>query len=735
MPAGYVVGLPALVMATVTTGPGRWHYGIECFAVRLWKVLQLCDRIRISRRPGVNLFTASLLALFVELVFIRWVPSVVHVVGFFANVVLIASFLGLGVGMMASDSRAPEKAAWRLLVAVSILSSFRILSPSVALDENTAFGMNEVVFAQGIRLPLPLVLVGVFALVAWTMIPFGRMVARPFDELERIPAYTVNIGGSLAGVALFTLASALGTPSIVWFAAALLLLLFRTGLKTVVPALVLTVVVLALVYYADTNGLEGEVMWSPYNQLRVLPVGADVDSGFIIDVNNQFLLSGLDLREGASRKGIDAGMSAGIDSLTSYYDFPFLVSAPESALILGAGAGNDVAAALRAGVGNVTAVEIDPRVAQFGAEHHPEHPYDAPGVQLFVDDARDYLRRSKEKFDLVLFATLDAHGLLSSKSSVRLDSFVYTTESLQEAAKLLSDDGVLVLSFGPFREEVQYRQYSMMEQVFGEPPAYFVHVNGHRALVEGAVDTIDEPPDGWRRIGPDEVAAAFERHPYARRAATDDWPHLYLRRPGIPMEYLTALLGMVIIGLLVVRRQASAMSKSDLPFFFLGAAFLLLETKSVTEFALLIGSTWQTNALVFTVILAIILIANLVVLRGFGGSDRLWMGVIAASLLAQHAWPVSVWPDLGPAGLPAAALYLGIPILAGGIVFARWLRGARVGSVALGVNLLGSVVGGTLEYMSLLAGIRALAIVALILYALAFVTRTIVSTDLIALTD
>jgi len=681
---------------------------------------ELSDQSAISGRAGVSLFTASLLALFVELALIRWIPSVVHVVGFFANVVLIASFLGLGVGMMASDTRAAEKAPWRLLVAVVIMSAFRVLDLS---------------FANGIRLPLSVILVGVFMLVAWTLMPFGQLIAGPFDELGRLPAYTVNIVGSLAGVAVFTLMSALGTPSIVWFVAALLFLLFHTGFRVVVPALGLIVVALGLVYYADTGGLDGDVLWSPYNQLRVRPVGVDIDDGFTIDVNNQFLLSGFDLREGASREGIDTATAADIDSLTTYYDFPFLIATPESALILGAGAGNDIAAAERAGVREVTAVEIDPRVAQFGADHHPEHPHNAPGVKVVVDDARSYLGRSEERFELVLFATLDAHGLLSSTSSVRLDSFVYTIESLREAAGLLDEDGVLVLSFGPFREEVQYRLYFMMEEVFGGRPAYFIHTNNHRMLVAGAVGDLGALPDGWRRIGLGEVAGGFERYPEARRSATDDWPHLYISRRGVPAAYVTALIGMAIVGLLMVRRQAQTMSRIDLPFFFLGAAFLLMETKSVTELALLIGSTWQTNALVFTVILTIILAANLIVHRGSSGSDPVWFGVIAISLLAQYAWPVAVWPELGMASLPAAALYLGTPILAAGILFARWFRNTRVGSVALGVNLLGSVVGGTTEYASLLVGIRALALVALALYALAFFAHASLSTGFVASSD
>lgn len=342
-----------------------------------------------------------------------------------------------------------------------------------------------------------------------------------------------------------------------------------------------------------------------------------------------------------------------------------------------------------------------------------------------IDDARSYLRSSDDKFDLVLFATLDAHGLLASSSSVRLDSFVYTVDSLRDAAELVSEDGVLVLAFGPFREEVQLRQYAMMEEVFGAPPAYYIHTNDHRMLVAGATDAGVPLPPGWSTIPESEVADGFARYPDATRLATDDWPHLYIRSPSIPTEYIIALIGMALIGLFMVRREARQMTRYELPFFFLGAAFLLMETKSVTEFALLIGSTWQTNALVFTVILVIILAANLAVQRGLNVDDRIWLAAIIVSLIAHYVWPVSAWPDFGFGKLLAAGIYLGAPIFAAGVVFARWFSVSRIGSVALGVNLLGSVVGGTLEYTSLLFGIRALALLALALYVMAFITHAL----------
>jgi spermidine synthase len=48
-------------------------------------------------------------------------------------------------------------------------------------------------------------------------------------------------------------------------------------------------------------------------------------------------------------------------------------------VIVGTGTGNDVAAALRAGVGEIDAVEIDPAIVSFGREHHPEDPTRVPG--------------------------------------------------------------------------------------------------------------------------------------------------------------------------------------------------------------------------------------------------------------------------------------------------------------------------------------------------------------------
>src|SRR5205085_3896167 len=70
------------------------------------------------------------------------------------------------------------------------------------------------------------------------------------------------------------------------------------------------------------------------------------------------------------------------------YNLPYrFYRAPASVLVLGAGMGNDVAAALRNGAGEVVAVEIDPLILRLGRKLHFEKPYDSPRVKVVVNDA------------------------------------------------------------------------------------------------------------------------------------------------------------------------------------------------------------------------------------------------------------------------------------------------------------------------------------------------------------
>jgi hypothetical protein len=125
---------------------------------------------------------------------------------------------------------------------------------------------------------------------------------------------------------------------------------------------------------------------------------------------------------------------------------------------------------------------------------------------------------------------------------------------------------------------------------------------------------------------------------------------------------------------------------------------------------------------VFTVILATILGANLfVATRPELPRIPILYGLLVTTLIVSFVWPISQWhlaPGVG--AYAAAGVYLGIPILLAAVIFAVGFRRARLGSEALASNLLGAILGGTLEYLSLALGIRALSVLAAAMYLAAF---------------
>jgi spermidine synthase len=115
----------------------------------------------------------------------------------------------------------------------------------------------------------------------------------------------------------------------------------------------------------------------------------------------------------------------------------------DTALVVGAGSGNDLSVLLMRGAKYIDAVEIDPMIAEIGSDVHPMQPYADPRVHLHVNDARAFLRTTQKKYDLIVFGTLDSQTLLSGMSSVRLDNYVYTVESFRAARAALAPGGSL----------------------------------------------------------------------------------------------------------------------------------------------------------------------------------------------------------------------------------------------------------------------------------------------------
>jgi hypothetical protein len=402
-------------------------------------------------------------------------------------------------------------------------------------------------------------------------------------------------------------------------------------------------------------------------------------------------------------------------------------------LILGAGSGTDVAAALMHGAEHVDAVEIDPTILRLGRQLHPDHPFDDPRVTVINDDARHYLRTTTKKYDLVVFALIDSLTLQSSFSGVRLESYMFTTESFRAVRDRLTDDGLLVV-YNYFREKwLVDRLANIAAAAFGSEPR--VHVHEARAylgimLAGPRLASLKTDP-----VIPERVTAYNQSHQpaparmHTRDAsiepATDDWPFLYLRDRHVPQHYIyaLALILMVSVGavLWVQRGQGGRWSWE---FFFLGAGFMLLETKAIIQFALLWGSTWVVASLAIASVLGMALLATFIVSRVEIRRPGLIAAVLVGLLLLNAVIPIGrVALNSRAAESVFYALLMFSPILCAGLLFGSWIKHSTSLARDYGTNLLGAMVGGVAEYLSLATGFRFLLLVVAAFYVAAVLTR------------
>ncbi len=392
-------------------------------------------------------------------------------------------------------------------------------------------------------------------------------------------------------------------------------------------------------------------------------------------------------------------------------------------LVVGAGTGTDVAVALEHGAAHVDAVEIDPAIQAIGVRDHPARPYDDPRVTRINDDGRAFLRRSTDRYDLVVFALPDSLTLVSTSANLRLESFLFTVEAFREVRDHLAGNGIFVL-YNFYRQDWLPRKIAgMLDAAFGSPPIIRAYGGTAATLAAGPlVAALDGAPPPGEGVDQLDVAAAPQ-------AATDDWPFLYLREPFVAPYYLAAIAIILAFAVLLVARAAARSGTSirrfSPHFFVLGVAFLLLETRSLVSFSLLFGTTWLVNSLVFFAVLASVLLA-IVINQRFRFRDPSWLYVgLFGSIGLMLLMPPSTLL-IEPAWLRyalAAALTFA-PIFFANLVFSYSFRDTKTADMAFASNLLGAVIGGAIEYVALVTGYGSLLVVVALLYLAALLLAT-----------
>lgn len=698
---------------TFTTTDAPFVDRLKLFIAALFQLLDwFTPRHPFITDKRARTFLVSFTILFFELLCIRWIPSYVRYLSYFNNFLLMASFLGIGLGMLSARRQRfwfpPFPVLVALLVFIIEKTKFTLLIDSTQV---LYFGVAS---QQSAETESFWVLPIIFGMVTICFIPLARSFGKLFSELKPLTAYTFDIIGSLAGIAAFSAISYFSLPPQIWFFILAILMLLLSAKRTVMfVAIVMAATLL------EVGRLQVGTYWSPYYKITLQPSRYN---GYIVDVN------------GTGHQ----------EMIPWQYKEPFYKEVYRifgngsfhHALILGAGTGSDTALALAHGVNSITAVEIDPTIYQLGAKLNPDKPYSNPRIHVVINDGRSFLQNTTDHYDLIIFALPDSLTLTSNNTSLRLESFLLTQDALATARTRLTSNGLVVL-YNYYREDWLVQKLSdMVGNAFHQQPLVTTYGGMGRAAAIMAGPRLATLPDGEfgryqeKPVSPNSKRLSIIGQGYfpltSATPATDDWPFLYLQDRSFPTIYILGLAMVAFYALigLVSFAPRKTLLRFDWHMFFLGMAFMLLEVKSLTTFSLLFGSTWLVNSLVFFAILSSVLLAIVVNRRYKFKRISLFYLLLFGVLLLNVLLPPDTLLLSNPILRYVLASALAFtPVFLANIIFTNSFRDSETADIAFASNLLGIMVGGAMEYFSMVFGYRLLLIPVILFYACALLLR------------
>lgn len=674
------------------------------------------EQTRKFKRNYLDLLLLSFISLFLELAIIRWLSSEIRIFAYFKNLPLMAAFLGFGIGFWLHE-KSDRLLFWfpRLFLCLVILIAMAsrlgithviFLDPRSYLLLGDGFGDHA---AQSIPSILRtakglLVMVSVFFLVVATFATLTAKLGTFLNQEKPLIAYSINVAGSLLGIVGFSLVSYFQWPPFAWLLLVLVLLFPFYSANRKFAALYF----LGAIAVSFCTTTVDQAIWSPYYRIGLSKMDQSLT---MLTVN----YDGFQAIQDLSREYLGRFPEHTQKEFSRHYNIPYSLSRKkiESVLILGGGGGNDAAAALRNGVQAVDVVEIDPAIARIGQELHPEKPYTTEHVNLSIDDARSFLQRTDKKYDLVIFATLDSHAAFSSLSSLRMDNFVFTDESIRTVKSKLKPNGGIAINFFAIKPWLSQRHFNTLTQEMESPVLTYGSPSNQEVIFLAGELFDPNRPLGMTDYHPIEPPFTEENV----ETTSDDWPFLFLEKRGIPFHYLLPLLLILVLAFIPLRMTNLPFREVNWHLFFMGAAFLLIETKAVTTLALIFGSTWLVNSIVIGSILFAILIANLIIGRIANFGFPFFYTLLFAVVVLNFFFPFGMLNNYGwNMRFLVSGIIIGLPIFFAALVFAKAFAVVESPSKALAANLLGALVGGLLEYLDMWMGLRSLNLVALVLY-------------------
>jgi predicted membrane-bound spermidine synthase len=416
----------------------------------------------------------------------------------------------------------------------------------------------------------------------------------------------------------------------------------------------------------------------------------------------------------------DAAITSLKEDFPGYFPLSNLPSeSRESALIIGPGGGRDVLLALMAGFRSITAVEVNPDLVALMQTYGTYNGglYNGfPGVQVVVNEGRNFLRRSTESYDLIFLS------LPIVKTSRSLDGYSLTEDSLftvdlmRDYLSRLSDRGrLVVVAHTPFEvmkltslvlatlQEQGIGQQDAMQHLYAVGadmfPSLIVQkapiaplelqmiqdrmqpylakyaatqaVHGHSGSSNDLTSTFAELRSGGLAFA--ELVSTARSQGYNLQPVSDDSPFFYKDQVGLPgpvmIVFWLGLLALIAAALLVPRllpqtgphshRHPPKLKSPSPPILFfalLGVGYMLAEISLAPRLTLFLGRPVLSLA---------VLLATLLLGSGLGSlaSSRIPVDRIPRVL----AWlPLAITALLAGSSFLVPALFdslLGLPLM------------------------------------------------------------------------
>lgn len=655
-----------------------------------------------------RLVLASMLMSFVEMMLIRWVSSNIYQIFFFTNLILIASFLGIGIGFLRVNKTKSYFPIAPILLALLIMLCYMYsIDYQVKLNPKTG-NLDYYTYAfKSKAYPIIFTIPIIFISVVATLAAITDAVARSFKQLPSLAAYRLEISGTIAGIVIFSALSFFEFSPLAW--GIIITLLFcillldqwrASGISLLMIMQIASITLILGTFYIEST--TPNHIWSTYYKIEVKSF---LPNSYVVNVNGlaQQIIEPLQQRK----------------QIKPFYFKPYehmpKDMSLDNVLVIGSGTGGDVAIALANGAKHVDAVEIDSALYRLGKKLNVDKPYDDARVSIYINDGRAFLQQTAQKYDLIIYALTDSLMTVTGLSSVRLENYLYTLEGLTAAANRLKPDGVFTIYNYYGRPWFADRLANTLNIIYQHPPC---------------IDTYS-PQDYWATVftishNKDllHCTSLWEStHQSYEKPATDNHPFIYLQEDTLPPNYIFALLSLGIITFFIARKMGASLTAIPRYFdlFLMGTAFLLLETSSVVNYALLFGTTWLVNSLVFIGILFSVYLAIEVVARVKKFNIYFLYFLLILSLFIAWMTPMSSLLSFAPyARFLIATCLMFSPIFIANLIFAERFDVVSNSTDAFGANLLGAVLGGFLEYSALAIGYQHFALIVLFIYSIAF---------------